>query len=137
MTANEFVDFETRIVEMVFPNQTNHYGTLFGGHALELMDKSAFITASKYARKAMVTVSSERVDFKNPVKQGHLVEVVGRILKLGTTSITVGVSLYAEDLLSGRTQLCAEGRFVLVAVDQDNKPVKLNQSAPSPSFIER
>ncbi len=54
----EFDAFETRMVEMVFPTQTNHYGTLFGGHALELMDKSAFITASRYARKSMVTASS-------------------------------------------------------------------------------
>jgi hypothetical protein len=37
---------ETKIVEMVFPNQANHYGTLFGGHALRLMDQAAFISAS-------------------------------------------------------------------------------------------
>lgn len=132
MTANNFVDFETRIVEMVFPNQTNHYGTLFGGHALELMDKSAFITASRYARKSMVTVSSEKVDFKSPVKHGHLVEVVGRIAKIGNSSITVGVSLYSEDLLSGETALCAEGSFVLVAVDKNNRPVQLHQPVSSP-----
>lgn len=123
MTTTIAPEFETRIVEMVFPNQTNHYGTLFGGHALELMDKSAFVTASRFARKSMVTASSERVDFKSPVKNGHLVEVVGRILKCGRTSVTVGVQLFAEDLLSGERQLCAEGQFVLVAVDADNKPV--------------
>ena len=37
---------ETRIVEMVFANQKNHYGTLFGGDALRLMDMAAFVTAS-------------------------------------------------------------------------------------------
>ena len=119
-------DFETRMVEMVFPNQTNHYGTLFGGHALQLMDKSAFITASRYARKSMVTASSERVDFKAPVKNGHLVEVIGRIAKRGNSSVTVAVELFAEDLLTGERQLCAQGRFVLVAIDQNNKPVLLD-----------
>ncbi len=123
MSSNIYSDFETRIVEMVFPNQTNHYGTLFGGHALELMDKSAFITASRFTRKAMVTASSERIDFKIPVKHGHLVEIVGNILRTGTTSVTVGVQLFAEDLLSAKRQLCAEGQFVLVAVDENNKPV--------------
>ncbi|HEY9757042.1 MAG TPA: acyl-CoA thioesterase [Oculatellaceae cyanobacterium] len=120
--------FETRMVEMVFPNQTNHYGTLFGGQALQLMDKSAFMTASRYTRQAMVTACSERIDFKAPVKNGQLVEVVGNIVKHGNSSVTVFVELYAEDLLTGEQQLCAEGRFVLVAVDQNNRPVRLNPS---------
>jgi acyl-CoA hydrolase len=128
MTAASDIDFdfETRIVEMVFPNQTNHYGTLFGGHALELMDKSAFITASRFSRKAMVTACSERVDFTAPVKNGHLVEVIGRIEKTGTSSVTVKVDLFAENLLSGARQLCAKGHFVLVAVDEDNRPIPLD-----------
>lgn len=121
--------FETSMVEMVFPNQTNHYGTLFGGHALELMDKSAFITASRFTRRAMVTACSERVDFRAPVKNGHLIELVGRVSKLGNSSVTVTVNMFAEDLLSGQRSLCATGRFVLVAVDEQNKPVKLNREA--------
>ncbi len=122
-------DFETRMVEMVFPNQTNHYGTLFGGHALELMDKSAFVTASRFARKAMVTACSERVDFKAPVKNGQLVELIGRIVKRGSSSVTVSVDLFAENLLSGERLLCAQGRFVLVAVDESNKPVDLTKNS--------
>lgn len=117
---------ETRMVEMVFPNQTNHYGTLFGGRALELMDKSAFITASRFARKSMVTASSERIDFKVPVKHGHLVEVIGKVTRIGRTSVTVSVELFAEDLLSGHSELCARGSFVLVAVDKKNKPQEID-----------
>lgn len=123
MSLHTLDQFETRMVEMVFPTQTNHYGTLFGGHALELMDKSAFITASRFARKSMVTASSERVDFRAPVKNGQLVEVIGRIVKKGRSSVTVAVDLFAENLLTGERQLCAEGRFVLVSVDENNKPV--------------
>ncbi|HEY9712424.1 MAG TPA: acyl-CoA thioesterase [Chroococcales cyanobacterium] len=124
----DYSEFETRIVEIVFPNQTNHYGTLFGGHALELMDKSAFITASRFARKSMVTASSERIDFKTPVKRGHLVEIVGRIARRGETSVTVSVDLFAEDLLSGERSLCVHGQFVLVAVDQNNRPIALDSA---------
>ncbi len=125
-TDKEFSEYDTRIVEMVFPTQTNHYGTLFGGHALELMDKSAFITASRYARKTMVTASSERIDFQTPVKQGYLVEVVGRIVKRGNSSVTVNVELFGENLLSGDRHLCAHGNFVLVSVDKDSKPIPLD-----------
>jgi acyl-CoA hydrolase len=132
-TKIDFSEFDTRIVEMVFPTQTNHYGTLFGGHALELMDKSAFITASRYARKSMVTASSERIDFQTPVKQGHLVEVIGRIVKRGNSSVVVNVELYGENLLSGDRHLCAHGNFVLVSVDKDSKPVPLDSSLSNAS----
>lgn len=128
--STDFSQFNTRMVEMVFPTQTNHYGTLFGGHALELMDKSAFITASRYARKSMVTASSEHIDFQSPVKQGHLVEVIGRIVKKGTSSVTVNVELFGENLLSGERKLCAHGNFVLVAVDELNRPVALEAPIP-------
>lgn len=110
---------------MVFPNQTNHYGTLFGGDALRLMDMAAFVTASRHARRPVVTASSERIDFHVPVRQGQLAEVVGRVISTGRTSLTVEVELWAEDLLSGRRELCTKGSFVLVAVDEHGRPTPI------------
>ncbi len=123
---------ETRIVEMVFPNQTNHYGTLFGGHALRLMDMAAFVTASRYARSAVVTASSERVDFQAPVRHGQLAEVVGRMVAAGRTSVTVEVELWAEDLITRERQLSTKGKFVLVAVGENGCPVPLPPRNPQP-----
>ena len=54
---------ETRIFKAVFPNTTNHYDTLFGGTAMALMDEAAFITATRFARKKVVTVSSDKIRF--------------------------------------------------------------------------
>jgi acyl-CoA hydrolase len=116
---------ETRIVEMVFPNQTNHYGTLFGGDALRLMDMAAFVTASRFARRTVVTASSERIDFHIPVRQGQLAEVVGRVISTRRTSLTVEVELWAEDLLTGKRELCTKGSFVLVAVDEHGRPAPI------------
>lgn len=116
---------EARLVEMVFPEQTNHYGTLFGGQALALMDKAAFIVASRYARLAVVTASSEKCDFHVPVRQGQLVELHSRVVATGTTSITVEVDLYSEDLLTGQRHLGTRGRFVLVAVNEHGKPTRI------------
>ena len=123
---------ETRMVDMVFPDQTNHYGTLFGGQALRLMDMSAFITASRYARRTVVTASSERVDFHIPVRQGQLVELVGQVVATGRTSMTVEVALYAEDLLSGARELCTRGRFTLVALDEARRPTAVPPLAAEP-----
>ena len=58
---------ETRIFKAVFPNTTNHYDTLFGGTAMHLMDEVAFITATRFSRQRMVTVSSDRIDFTRPI----------------------------------------------------------------------
>ena len=113
---------EARLIEMVFPGQTNHYGTLFGGQALALMDKAAFAAASRFARRAVVTASSEKTDFHVPVEQGQLAELIARIVDAGRTSVTVEVDLYAEDLLTGDRRLGTRGRFVLVALDAHGKP---------------
>lgn len=121
---------EARLVEMVFPEQTNHYGTLFGGQALALMDKAAFVVASRYARRTVVTASSEKCDFHVPVRQGQLVELVTRIVATGNTSMTVEVDLYSEDLLTGDRQLGTRGRFVLVALDAHGKPTRVPQMKP-------
>jgi len=69
-----------------------------------------------------VTACSERIDFKAAVHHGSLVELVAAVIATGRTSMTVSVDLFAEDLLSGRRQLCATGRFVLVALDEQGKP---------------
>lgn len=113
---------ETRIVEIVFPTNTNSYGTLFGGHALSLMDRLAFIVASRYARKTVVTASSEKIEFRTPVKEGDLIELVGRIVRVGNTSITVDIDMYSENLLTGERSLSTTGEFVMVAVGEDGRP---------------
>jgi uncharacterized protein (TIGR00369 family) len=110
---------------MVFPEQTNHYGTLFGGQALALMDKAAFIVASRFARRTVVTASSEKVDFHVPVRQGQLVELIAKVISTGKTSMTVEVELFSEDLLSGDRQLGTRGRFVLVALDAHGRPTSV------------
>ncbi len=53
-------------------------------------------------------------------------EVIGRIVKRGNSSVTVNVELYGENLLSGERHLCAHGNFVLVSVNKDSKPVPLD-----------
>ena len=108
-------------LEMVFPDRTNHYGTLFGGEALAWMDKAAFVAASRYARRNVVTASSEKVDFHVPVRAGQLVELRAEVMATGRTSMTVEVDLYAEDLISGDRQLATRGRFVMVALDAHGK----------------
>ncbi|HET8571213.1 MAG TPA: acyl-CoA thioesterase [Candidatus Limnocylindria bacterium] len=114
-----------RLVELILPDQTNHYGTLFGGHALGLMDKAGFLAASRLARRMMVTVASDRVEFKVPVQAGQMVELVARVSRVGRTSATTEVEMYVEDLLSGDRRLATSGTFVFVAVDEFGNPTPI------------
>ncbi|MEE8311670.1 MAG: acyl-CoA thioesterase [Candidatus Binatia bacterium] len=118
---------EARIFEIVFPTHTNNYNTLFGGHALSLMDRLAYIVSSRYARKQMVTVASDKVEFRHPVNEGDLVELVGKVVRAGRTSVTVDIDMYSENLLSGARELCTTAEFVMVAVDGDGNPASVPQ----------
>lgn len=117
---------EARLIEIVFPDHTNHLGTLFGGQALAWMDKAAFVVATRYARRTVVTARSEQVDFRQPVRQGQLVELIARIVATGRSSMQVEVDLIAEDPLSGDARLCTRGRFTMIALDAHGSPTAVS-----------
>jgi acyl-CoA hydrolase len=116
-----------RIVEVVFPNTTNHYGTMFGGKVLDLMDRAAFIAASKFTNLSMVTVSTEHIDFYTPIRHGHLVELVAKIVYTGRTSLTVKVDLFSENPVEKTRAHSSQGYFHMVAVSPEGGAVPIPQ----------
>lgn len=126
MTIEEKIkSAETRIFKAVFPNTTNHYDTLFGGTAMHLMDEVAFITATRFSRQKMVTVSSDRIDFKRPIPAGTIIELVGTISHLGNTSLKVKVEIYIEEMYSEVREKAVTGEFSFVAMDENRKPTPI------------
>ncbi len=115
----------THTVKAIFPNTTNHYDTLFGGTALMWMDEVAFITATRFCRQRMVTVSSDRVDFNKPVPAGTIAELIGKVKHIGTTSVVVKVEVYIEQMYSDEREKAMEGTFTMVAIDEQKHPVKI------------
>lgn len=113
---------ETRMVFPVFPRDTNHYHTLFGGMAMAWMDQAAFICATRWARRPVVTVHSSAVDFHQPIPEGTIVEVVAQVAATGRTSMRIAVSLYIEPMDRPERQLACNGEFVLVALDETLRP---------------
>jgi len=116
---------KTRIFKAVFPNTTNHYDTLFGGTAMQLMDEVAFITATRFTRKVVVTVSSDRIDFKKPIHAGTIIELVGKVVKIGTTSLDVKVEIFVENMYSDERERAISGTFTFVALDEHKKPCSI------------
>lgn len=116
---------ETRIFKAVFPNTTNHYDTLFGGTAMQLMDEVAFITATRFSRQRMVTVSSNRIDFNKPIPAGTIIELVGKVSYTGNTSLRVRVDIFIEQMYSDDREKAVSGEFTFVAIDEHKQPVKI------------
>lgn len=116
---------EARVIKAVFPSITNHHNTLFGGEALAWMDETAFIAATRFCRKTLVTVSSDRIDFKKPIPAGTLAELIARVIYVGNTSLKVEVNIYVEDMYQDHREHAIRGVFTFVAVDEQRNPTKV------------
>ena len=128
MTAEQEKKIEqsvTRIFKAVFPDSTNHYDTLFGGTAMHLMDEVAFITATRFTRKKVVTVSSDRIDFKKPIPAGNIIELVAKVVHIGNTSLKVLVEIFIEEMYKEGRDKAITGTFTFVAIDENKKPIKI------------
>jgi acyl-CoA hydrolase len=116
---------KTSIFKAVFPNTTNHYDTLFGGTALHLMDEVAFICATRFSRKKVVTISSDKIDFKKPIPQGSIIELIAEVTKVGNTSCEVTVQIFMEDMYSMNRSQVVTGIFTFVAIDDNKNPTAI------------
>lgn len=116
---------ETRIFKAVFPSTTNHYDTLFGGTALHLMDEVAFICATRFSRKKVVTISTGQIDFKKAIPAGTLIELVAKVDNVGRTSCKIHVDIFMEQMYSELRETVVSGTFSFVAVDENKKPTKI------------
>jgi acyl-CoA hydrolase len=119
------------VVDMVWPDQSNHHGTLFGGAALSMLDRVAFILGSRTLRGAVVTAAVSRLDFAAPALSGQLVECRSQVVRRGRRSVTLAATLVAETLLSGKRTTCLSGEFVMVRqMDRDAQ-------GPTPGTLSR
>ena len=119
---------QTRITKAVFPDKTNHHDTLFGGTALQWMDEASFISATRFSRKRIVTVSSDRVDFEQPVPAGSVVELIADVTEVGRTSLKVQVQVWVESMYQDGRTMAISGMFKFVAVDENMRPTPVLDS---------
>jgi acyl-CoA thioesterase YciA len=111
-----------RIVPM--PADTNAHGTIFGGWVMAQVDIAGSIPAWDRAQGPVVTVAVNSFVFKEPVHVGDLVSFYARVLKVGRTSVTVDVEVFAQRGRVGRGDVVkvTEAQLTYVAVDRDRKP---------------
>ncbi len=111
----------TRVLAM--PTDTNSAGDIFGGWIMSQVDIAASIAAHQYAGTRVVTVAVNAFQFKKPVYVGDLISCYAEVEKVGNTSITVFVEVYAErDRQQIEVVKVTEATLSFVAVDENGKP---------------
>lgn len=109
--------------QIMMPQHSNVLGHVFGGVILAMMDTAAAVAAMRHARSACVTVSIDRVDFREPIHIGELVVMKASVNYVGTTSMEVGVRVETEGLLTGVRRHTNSCYLTFVAVDEAGKPI--------------
>jgi acyl-CoA thioesterase YciA len=126
---------------LLLPKDTNAYGTIFGGVILSNVDLASAIEARKVAAHRYVTKAMREVEFHEPVFLGDIVNFYTETVRIGRTSITVRVTVEAErwgtpPLVAGTTGhgevvKVTEAEVVLVAVNDEGRPVAIRPEGPS------
>lgn len=110
-----------RLVPM--PADTNAHGTIFGGWVMSQVDIAGSIPAWERAQGPVVTVAVNSFVFREPVFVGDLVSFYARVIKVGRTSITVDVEVFAQRKREGREAVkVTEAQLTYVAVDDRRQP---------------
>lgn len=115
-------------VKAIFPNTVNHYDTLFGGTALKWMDELAFICATRFSKQRVVTVSTDKIDFKEPIPAGCIAELTAKVTKVGNTSCIISVDIMLEEMYSKQKYLACSGEFTFVSISETKKPISITAS---------
>ena len=121
---------ETVLTELMMPHHANIMGNVFGGHILALVDRVAAVAAIRHARRECVTVSVDKVDFREPIHVGELVTAMARVNFAGRTSMEVGVKVLAENVLTGDRRHTNSCYVTYVALDENGRPTEVAPIVP-------
>ncbi|MFC1574791.1 acyl-CoA thioesterase [Gemmatimonadota bacterium] len=113
---------EALVSELMMPHHANNHGHLFGGVVLSMVDRAAGVSAMRYSRCPCVTVSIDRVDFREPIFAGQFVTCNARVNYVGRTSMEIGVRVEAENLFTGEKRHTNTCFLTFVAIDGDHRP---------------
>ena len=118
------------MTELVLPNDTNTLGNLMGGRLLHLMDVCAAIAAQRHSNRTVVTASVDSVDFRAAIRLGEVVALEAHVNRAFSTSMEVGIDVWAEDNATGERRHCNRAFYTFVAVDQSGRPIPVRALVP-------
>jgi acyl-CoA hydrolase len=122
-TARTVRETQYETGQLMMPQHANLLGNVFGGVVLSMMDTTAAVSAIRHARRVCVTVSVDRVDFREPIHVGDLVIMKSSVNYVGRTSMEIGVRVETENLRTGARVHTNSCYLTFVAVDENGNSV--------------
>jgi acyl-CoA thioesterase YciA len=105
------------------PADTNGNGDIFGGWVMAQVDLAGSVLPARYVRGRMATVAVNQFIFKQPVRVGDILSFFSHVTRVGNTSITVQVEVFAERFSAqGQYVKVTEASLTYVAIDMEGKP---------------
>lgn len=128
--ARTVASTQSEMTEIVLPNDTNTLGNLLGGRLMHFIDLTAAMAAFRHARTYIVTAAMDHIDFIRPVHLGNLVTLKSSVNRAFTSSMEIGVKVWAENPQTGMNLHVASAYLVFVAIDENGHPVKVPELIP-------
>ncbi len=110
---------------LMTPDMANFSGNVHGGAILKILDQVAYACASAYARSYVVTLSVDRVLFRDAIHVGDLVTFSASVNYTGRTSMEIGIRVDTLDIISGIARHTNSCYFTMVAVDAERRPISV------------
>ncbi|WP_444996221.1 acyl-CoA thioesterase [Aliikangiella sp. IMCC44359] len=106
---------------LVFPNQANPSGNMFGGDVMAIMDTTAAMAAKRFSEKQVSTVTVEAVHFAKPIMVGDNIKTTAKVVAVGKTSMMVKTDVY-RDIGGNKLMKCVSAFLNFVAFDYQRLP---------------
>ena len=123
-------DSQVEMTQLVLPNDTNQLGNLLGGRLMEWMDIAAAISAQRHSNRVCVTAAVDDLVFHQPIRLGEVVTLRASVNRAFGTSMEVGVSVIAENQLTGARKTANTAYLTFVAVDDQLLPAPVDPIRP-------
>lgn len=123
------------LAELVLPEQTNHYGTLFGPNGLALLGKAAYLVATRFTRQTIVMAAAHRIEFLRPVPVGAVLTLAAQVTRVGRSSLSVQVTACFDVAPGTRADPVLRGEFEMVSVDAHGRPAAVTAPALDPEHV--
>tara|TARA_Y100000590_G_scaffold450459_1_gene590162 strand:- start:177 stop:563 length:387 start_codon:yes stop_codon:yes gene_type:complete len=122
------MDYQLCYKVIPMPCDTNYNGDIFGGWLLSQMDLAGVSLCNNVSYGRYVTLTIDRMIFRKPVKVGDIVEIMGKINKVGNTSIKVDLLVQATTMETGKKKQVTEGTIKYVKIDNVGTPTSIDSS---------
>src|SRR5580658_8046713 len=112
----------SEIVEIVLPNDANLLGNMLGGRVMHLIDIAGALAANRHSNSHVVTASVDYLDFRFPIRVGEWIVLKSSVNRVFSTSMEVGVKVFAENILTGERRHTSTAFVTFVALDANHQP---------------